>query len=180
MKDHNLISGNKAVIAYGENFPDALAVSSIAAHEHIPILLTDKVVLPDSTSQELKTLGMTQTIIVGGTGAVGTTVESSLPMPTRFSGSDRYATAIAIANGMGVDPNLVYLATGNNFPDALAGSVLAARTNSPIILVDSSLSVDAGKWLWDHSRDVKEFYVLGGSGVVSDSVLQSAYRQISN
>jgi alpha-tubulin suppressor-like RCC1 family protein/putative cell wall-binding protein len=180
MKDHNLISGNKAVIAYGENFPDALAVSSVAAHSHIPILLTDKDLIPDSTRQALKTMGVTETIIVGGNGVVGTTVESNLPMPTRFSGNDRYATAIAIANGMGVDPNLVYLATANDFPDALAGSVLAARTNSPIILVDSSLSVDAGRWLWDHSRDVKEFYVLGGSGVVADSVLQSAYRQISN
>lgn len=110
---------------------------------------------------------------------MGTTVESILPMPTRFSGKDRYETSIAIAKGMGVDPYLVYMATGNNFPDALAGSVLAARTNSPIILVGSSLSIDAGSWFWDHSRDVKQFYVLGGSGVVLDSVLQSVYDQIT-
>ncbi|BAE83916.1 cell wall-binding repeat-containing protein [Desulfitobacterium hafniense] len=62
-------------------------------------------------------------LIVGATGAAGTAVESSLPLPARYSGNDRYATAIAIANGMGTDPYLVYLATRTNFPDALAGSV---------------------------------------------------------
>jgi alpha-tubulin suppressor-like RCC1 family protein/putative cell wall-binding protein len=180
MIEYKLISGNTAVIAYGENYPDALAVSSLAAYANMPILLTDKDVLPSSTSQALNLIGATQTIIVGGTGVVGTTVERNLPTPTRYAGNDRYGTAIEIAKGMGVNPNLVYLATGNNFPDALAGSVLAARTNSPIILVDTSLGADAEFWLWNHSRHVKEFYVLGGEGVVSDSILQSAYETVYN
>lgn len=110
---------------------------------------------------------------------MGTTVQSSLPLPTRYSGSDRYATSIAIANGMGTDPYLVYLATGNNFPDALAGSVLAARTNSPIILVNSSSGADAAvQWFWWNSRDVKQSYILGGSGAVPDSVLENIYSRI--
>ena len=179
MHDHHLILGNKAVIAYGENFPDALAVSSVAAHAHMPILLTKKDVLADAAGEALKRLGINETFIVGGTGVVGTAVESSLPLPTRYSGNDRYATAIAIANGMGTDPYLVYLATGTNFPDALAGSVLAARSNSPIILVNSSSGAEAAaQWFWWNSRDIKQSYVLGGSGAVPDSVIESIYSRI--
>lgn len=118
-------------------------------------------------------------LIVGGTGVVGAAVESSLPLPARYSGNDRYATAIAIADGMGTAPYLVYLATGTNFPDALAGSILAARTNSPIILVNSSSGAEAAaQWFWWSSRDIKQSYVLGGSGAVPDSVLGSIYSRI--
>lgn len=180
MKTQNLIKSDRVVIAYGENFPDALAISSLAAHEHIPILLTPTDYLPSSTSQEIQETNPTQSIVVGGLCVVSKTVENALPNPIRYAGSDRYATAIAIAKGMGADSGLVYLTTGNNFPDALAGSVLAAQTNSPIVLVDSTLGGDAASYLHSKNRGVKELYVLGGQVVVPDTILQSAYQEIMN
>lgn len=161
----------KAVVAYGENFPDALAVSSLAAYQHIPIVLTEKDTLPSPTADVLNQLGVNQTIVVGGTGVVSEKVASQLLGVTRYSGSDRYQTAIQIAQGMGADSSTIFVATGNNFPDALAGSVFAAKTNSPIILVDNQVSPDIETYLSKIRGQNKEGFILGGSGVVSDDAV---------
>ena len=171
MWNEGFLDTEKAVIAYGGNFPDALAVSSLAAYKHIPILLTETYALPSSTQVTLQKLGVKETIIVGGTGVVSPNIEKVVPNPTRYSGADRYMTALEVANNMYSGANTIFLATGNNFPDALAGSVLAARTNSPILLVDSTLPKGTVQYLRRNNKDVLEIMTLGGSGVVSDEVL---------
>jgi len=61
---------------------------------------------------------------------------SASPTITRFQGLDRYATSAAI-----VDANyhpgvpVAYVATGLNFPDALAGGAAAANAGGPLLLV---------------------------------------------
>lgn len=170
LQNGNVQSG-KAVIASGLDFPDALAVSSLAAHQKVPILLTNPSDLPPSTQQALADLKVTQTIIVGGTGAVGSAVEKQLQSPVRYGGADRYETAALIAQGMGADLNVLYLTTGLNFPDALAGSVLAARTESPIILADGNLTTPVRKYLFGNAVQTKEVFMLGGNAVVPDTIL---------
>lgn len=171
MLHNGYVQSGKAVIANGLNYPDALAVSSLAAHEKIPILLTNPDALPSSTQQALTDLKVTQTIIVGGSGAVSSGIEKQLPNPIRYGGVDRYDTAAQIAQGMGADLNIMYLATGNNFPDALAGSVLAARTDSPIILADGNLTTPVKKYLFGNARQTYEVFMLGGNAAVPDSIL---------
>ncbi|AFQ43272.1 cell wall-binding repeat-containing protein [Desulfosporosinus meridiei] len=164
------ISG-KAVIAYGRNFPDALAISSWAAYHGIPILLTERGELPPATKTALQKLKVTETIVVGGTAVVSAEVEGQLTGVKRYSGIDQYQTGIAIAKGLGNSFNQVYLATGDNFPDALAGSALAARTGSPIILVDKNLdSTAVTNFFADHNLDIQRATVLGGTAVVSPLV----------
>lgn len=92
MWNEGFLDTEKAVIAYGGNFPDALAVSSLAAYKHIPILLTETYALPSSTQVTLQKLGVKETIIVGGTGVVSPNIENAVPNPTRYSGADRYMT----------------------------------------------------------------------------------------
>lgn len=171
MLQNGSVQSGKAVIASGLDFPDALAVSSLAAHQKIPILLTNPSVLPSSTQQALADLKVTQTIIVGGTGAVSPMIEKQLQSPVRYGGTDRYETAAFIAQGMGADLNILYLATGLNFPDALAGSVLAARTESPIIMVDGNLTTPVRKYLFGNARGTHEVFMLGGKAVVPDAIL---------
>lgn len=176
---HNVnpeISG-KAVIAYGGNFPDALAISSWAAYHGIPILLTDRMKLPQATKIALQNLNVTETIVVGGTAVVGPQVESQLTGVKRYSGIDQYQTGIAIANGLGDSFKNIYLATGENFPDALAGSALAARTGSPIILVDKNLdSTAVTSFFADHNLNIESASVLGGTAVVSPTVWEKITR----
>jgi alpha-tubulin suppressor-like RCC1 family protein len=171
MLDNGYAQPGKAVIANGLQFPDALAVSSLAAYQKIPILLTDPKVLPSSIQQALTDLKPTQTIIVGGTAVVSSAIEKQLSNPVRYGGFDRYETAALIAQGMGANLNIMYLATGLQFPDALAGSVLAARTNSPIILADRNLTTPVKQYLFGNARQTKEVFVLGGTAVVPNAIL---------
>lgn len=170
------ISG-KAVIAYGGNFPDALAISSLAAYQGIPILLTERAQLPAATKTALQDLNVTETIIVGGTAVVSSEVEAQLTGVKRYAGIDQYQTGIAIAKGLGNNFDAIYLATGDNFPDALAGSALAARTGSPIILVDKYLNSTAvTNFLTDHNLTVKRAGILGGTAVITPGVWEKITR----
>jgi len=170
------ISG-KAVIAYGGNFPDALAISSWAAYQGIPILLTERAQLPAATKTALQDLNVSETIIVGGTAVVSSQVEAQLTGVKRYAGIDQYQTGIAIAKGLGNNFNTIYLATGDNFPDALAGSALAARTGSPIILVDKYLNSTAvTNFLADHNLNIKNASILGGTAVITPTVWEKITR----
>ncbi len=51
----------------------------------------------------------------------------------RYGGADRYATAVAVADALG-SPSTVLLATGTNFPDALAAGVGAAKAHGAVLL----------------------------------------------
>ncbi|TGE34358.1 cell wall-binding repeat-containing protein [Desulfosporosinus sp. Sb-LF] len=173
LKEQNLAAPGKAVIAYGGNFPDALAVSSLAAYQQIPILLTKTYSLPSYTQDAIQELQVSEATVVGGTAVISAEVANQLPGMKRFSGMDKYDSAIAIAEGMNADLNTVFVATGENFPDALAGSVLAARTNSPIVLVSKELPTVAQNFLKSKIGQIRETMVLGGTGVVSDKTMES-------
>ncbi|WP_052090803.1 cell wall-binding repeat-containing protein [Desulfosporosinus sp. HMP52] len=169
--DHRLISQGKAVLAYGENFPDALAVSSLAAYQGMPILLTRTHSLPSYTQKVLKELQASETIVVGGTAVIGAEVANQLPGMKRYAGNDKYDTAVAIAESMQADLNTIFVATGEQFPDALAGSVLAARTNSPIILVNKNLPTVSAYFIESHKDEIKKTMLLGGMAVVPGTIL---------
>lgn len=170
MKERELIQEPKAVLAYGENFPDALAVSSFAAYQEIPILLTPHDELPNAVQDSLAQLKVKQTVIVGGTGVVSEKVASQVPQPIRYAGQDRYETALEIVQNMGADLKQVYIATGENYPDALTGSALAARTNSPILLVNQNLPDKFSTPFEKQENRRRSIFILGGKGVVSEEI----------
>lgn len=128
-----------AVVAYGENFPDALSISAIAAQQGMPIILSSKNGLSSEAASYISSNGIKKTYIVGGTGVLSSSLESQLPNPTRLAGQDRYETNLAILKNFTSSLNLrkLYIATGNDFAGALIASPLAAKTHSPVILVDS-------------------------------------------
>jgi len=178
LKDAGKLKTTKAVIAYARNFPDALAISSWAAYNSVPILLSETNAVPDATNSALSDLGITQTIIVGGTGVISSGVESLLPSPTRYGGSSRYETAVNIINGLELKTDTMFVATGENFPDALAGSALAAKTGSAIVLVGATLDSSVQNFLSEHTGNVNNVYVLGGSGVVPTSTVSNLVQKL--
>ena len=105
-----------------------------------------------------------------------TTMEA--PSPTRaamivqrLAGADRYATAAAVSGAhftAGVP--VAYVATGANFPDALAGGPAAARSGAPILLVTDIAVPSATAAELNRLRPAR-IVVLGGAGVVSDGVV---------
>jgi putative cell wall-binding protein len=127
-------------VATGENFPDALSGSAAAAELGAPVLLVTRDAVPASVAAQLERLQPSQVKVLGGPSAVSEAVVSQLgaitgTTPQRLAGADRYATAVKVAeNAFGAVNHLV-LATGQNFPDALAGSAAAARLGAPVVLV---------------------------------------------
>jgi putative cell wall-binding protein len=131
------------VLARGDAYPDALVGGPLAAARNAPLLLTEGSTLPAATATELKrVLPAGGTVyVLGGTSAVPATVATQLTSlgynVSRYSGADRFATAVAVAKALG-SPTTVLLATGTNFPDALAAGPAAAHVHGAILLTNGS------------------------------------------
>jgi putative cell wall-binding protein len=141
----------------------------------MPILLTDKDDLSSEVKAFLDNSFYSESYIIGGSGVVSDKIASQLKNNTRLGGASRYGTNAAVLNQFAneLSYNKVYVASGENYPDALSGSVLAAANNSPLVLVgmyvDSSV-MSSVKAQHDKYNDV---VVLGGTGVVSDASANS-------
>lgn len=162
--------GEEIFIATGSNFADALSAAPIAAKKGIPVVLTEKNKLPDAVAQLINDKNIKKSYILGGTGIIDENVEGELPGVRRLWGADRYETNISILNTFfgDLDFTKTYVATGNDFPDALAGSALAPNSSSPIILTDEKASEVTRNFTSVWSSMIKELIVLGGNGAVSD------------
>lgn len=133
-----------ALFARGDSYPDALSVSTYAAYSGTPILLVTSSAIPTSVIEEV-TSALQSPYVIGGTSAVSQAVleqiESLTSSPAiRLAGSDRYATSAAISEHFFPQPVAIMAATGQNFPDALAGGVLGGLTvlspsGVPLLLV---------------------------------------------
>lgn len=75
------------MIAYGENYPDALSISSIASLRQYPILLVRKDGLSDAIKNQITAMKPTQVYIIGWEGAISSTVESQVAQITRLDNS---------------------------------------------------------------------------------------------
>jgi len=126
-------------------FPDPLAVASYAAFLGSPVLLTAGGALPTETQRALDELDPSEIVLVGGTAAIPQPVEDALAaqdeerIVRRLAGDDRYSTSAAVydeAISLVPDPGTRWLATGLNFPDALAAGPSVAASGNTLLVVD--------------------------------------------
>lgn len=88
----------------------------------------------------------------------------------RLAGADRYATAAAISQArFGSGAATVFIATGADFPDALAGSPAASRANGPILLTRPAGLPSATANELSRLRPSR-IVILGSAAAVSDAV----------
>lgn len=164
------------IVATGENFPDALAGSSLAGLYGAPVLLVHTMV-PAEVAEEIERLGASEAIVLGREKAVPLSVDAELEdlglEVTRLGGVDRFETAALIAEEaiayVGDDwDGSAFLATGYDWPDALSAGPLSATTGWPIFL-----GGPAGDPITDYTAGVMDdlgvgdVYVLGGPAVIS-------------
>jgi putative cell wall-binding protein len=84
----------------------------------------------------------------------------------RLAGPDRFGTALAVAAALG-NPGTVLLATGINFPDALAAGPAAAHVGGVVLLTDGSVLPPAVRaYLNAHPGVV---YAVGGPAAAADA-----------
>ncbi|WP_052090374.1 cell wall-binding repeat-containing protein [Desulfosporosinus sp. HMP52] len=169
------------VIATGSNFADALSIAPVAAIKGMPILLTKRDNLQDTVTEYLTAKSISKAYVIGGTAVVSENIIHALPHSKRLAGNTQYDTNIAILKEFRGDLNLntVFLATGNNFPDALSGSVLAANSNSPTILIDRDINHSTKNYLISEYNSIQKMMVLGGTSVIDDYVVSSIINRFS-
>lgn len=161
-------------IATGTRFPDALSTGPAASFYNSPIVLVDgaNATADPATLATITSLHPTAVGIAGGSLSVSSGIEMSLAAiapVTRFDGADRYAVSVAASESIDNDTSTAYLATGVNFPDALAGGVLAGRLGHPLYLVPGTcVTRDVLASLAAHGT--RNVVLLGGTATLSAAV----------
>jgi putative cell wall-binding protein len=167
---------DNVIIARGDDLADALAAAPLAyAKGKAPILLTSPNKLPAGVLNQLKSMGVKNVYIIGGTIAVSKTVEEALEKSNfkviRIAGKNRTETSYKVAiEAFGTIPNEVVIANGLAYADALAISSVAAVRGMPILLVvNNKLSADVASCIAN-----KTVYAVGGTMVLSEDVVTKA------
>lgn len=169
-----------AFVATGLNFPDALAGVPPAAAYEAPILLTATEAIPTPTLEELARLDLAEIIVLGGPGAVSPAVEAQLgslaPDVLRVAGEDRFATSVAVGDLLiGQDPPqplVTFVATGIDFPDALAGGAVAGAVPGPTYLAAQDVAPPEVVAELQRSRPDR-LIVFGGQSAISSATEQT-------
>lgn len=170
-------SSDKAIIVFGFNFPDALAVAPYAAKNGIPIYLTKKDKLPDVTYNKIK--NKKKNYIIGFEEVISKSVADKIPNAQRIGGEDRFETSANIVQTLEKSGSDAFVATGEDFPDALAGASLIAKLDSKLLLVKQNKVPDSVKQKII-SANLRSFTVLGGEKAVSKKVENELLSYVNN
>lgn len=162
-------------LATGSAFPDALAGGAAAAALGGPMLLVTRDAVPPETAEALRGLQPAGVVVLGGERAVSEQVRAELSRiagvdATRVAGADRFGTAAAVSAAVfAPSTEVALIATGADYPDALAGVPAAAVHEAPLLLTtrDALPEVTAAEL---RRLAPSRIIVLGGPGAVSDAV----------
>ena len=169
-------SPSTVIVASGENFPDALSISPYAYAKGYPIYLTeDRGALSLSTLKAIQSLGTVERVIIVGSSTVvsessESQLESIAPTVERWSGSNRYETSLRIAEGAvadGMTWSNVVVASGENFPDGLAGASLAGKRGGVLLLTAQCDASAVAHAIASAKGKVESCFVLGSEAAVS-------------
>ena len=167
------LSGGKALpllVATGRNFPDALAAGAAAAHTGAGFLLADTPLSPETLAL---IQGAPSVTAIGG--PAERTLSQAGVQHASIAGKDRFDTAAQIAAKFFPAPKGAYIATGVDFPDALAASAAAGLNGTPILLTQPQALPSTTKAWLDANKSLTATTIIGGTGAVSPE----AVKQIS-
>ncbi|EHQ91978.1 cell wall-binding repeat-containing protein [Desulfosporosinus youngiae] len=151
---------------------DALTAGPLAASLKAPILLTGAGdTLDAATKAELTKLEVKKVYVTSGTAVIKQGVIDELKAMgievEALGGYDRAETSVNIAKKM---TGVTKVAIANTVPDALSIASVAAAANQAILLTDKdALPASVASYLT--SAGITSSDVIGGSGVISDTVV---------
>lgn len=164
-------------VTSGRDFADAVAAASAAATARTSVLLVEQDRVPLATSAELERLAPRRVVVLGGTARISDAVMTDLGMfgrVERIAGSDRYGTSAALARAVfPAGASTAFLASGHDFPDALAGATAASLAAGPVLLVPPGRVPQS---VADELRRLGPETVIGfgGPSAISSLVLRQA------
>ena len=136
-------TSENVVLASGFNFADALSAGQLASALDAPLLLSSQDKLDSQTKNEINRLKAKKVFVVGGDNAISktgidTTLKSEKIYVTRLEGQDRYSTSQKVMEKTKeiINPEYLLIASGKNFPDALAATGFFVNHKSVMVLSD--------------------------------------------
>ena len=136
-------TSENVVLASGFNFADALSAGQLASALDAPLLLSSQDKLDSQTKNEIERLKAKKVFVVGGDNAISktgidTTLKSEKIDVTRLEGQDRYSTSQKVMEKTKeiINPEYLLIASGKNFPDALAATGFFVNHKSVMVLSD--------------------------------------------
>lgn len=187
-------TGGTVFIGRSDIFADSLAASSLAANLKAPIILVPKAgsSLPAASVAAIQDIAPDTLVICGGPAAVSDPIATAAlnaakavkpaAVKVRRYGGSRYDTALDLVNyGTNVltlapgGPDGIYVARGDDFPDALAGGVLAGASYDgvwrPLMITPPTTLASQLSGYVDAHVTIKWARVLGSNAAVSNAVV---------
>jgi putative cell wall-binding protein len=135
--------------------------------------ITVKVYEPKVVDKDIDTGSGTTTGGSSSSSSTGTGItDTANKVLTRYSGTDRVATSLSVADAMKSSPTskfgTIIVVSANSFADALAGSYLAYVTDAPIITVNPKNHYTVEQYIKNNLSSTGTVYILGGSGAVEN------------
>ena len=168
-----------AVVNGVTGLADAVSIAPVAASKKMPIILASPDTGTKAFDEYIKSNNIKTSYVIGGENAISKDVASKLPNVKRLGGSSRNETNALILEKFytNKDLNNVFvakdgMAKANDLIDALAVGVLAAKENSPLVIVGNQLDAKQEKVLL--TKKPKEATQVGGNGN------ENVYNQIIN
>ena len=158
------------ILTTGYQFADALSAGPLSGYyDKAPILLSHSSALDEVVKQEIVRLGATKVIMIGGDAALSKNIEDTITgmglEVERIFGKNRYETNLNILQKLG-NVNGLFVAYGENFPDALTVAPIAANENWGILLVQKD-KVTPSQSL---NLNNKKIVIAGGTAAISENV----------
>jgi YVTN family beta-propeller protein len=161
------------LITTGLDFADALSAGAAAASIGGAVLLTTPDVAQEATAAYLAEHDAAARYAVGGPAV------AAHPDATPLTGETRFETAVAVAVAFFDGADLIGLATGEDFPDALAGGAHIASLGGPLLLTPgSSLHPSVVAYACERAEGLEGAFAYGGTGVLADTVLSTLASRI--
>ncbi|MBS5965495.1 MAG: cell wall-binding repeat-containing protein [Finegoldia magna] len=162
-------------IASGENYADALSLNNAAEKDKAPILLVRVNAIDKSVEDVIKSSKASLINIAGREKSVSENTKANIKKISkatinRIGGANRYETSILLAKYSGAK-EVVVVASGADFADALVAAPFSAQQNGAILLTNKDkLSDNAAKFIKD--TKFNKSYVIGGEKSVSEKVIE--------
>lgn len=176
--------GATVLVARDDVLADALAGGLAQGAWDAPLLLTGGESLDPRVAEEVTRIGAERAVLLGGEAALSAAVADDLADlgldVERIGGSDRVATALALADAIAGEVDQVLLvragAAGGDatqaFADAIGAGALAADHHAPILLTDGA-ALDPRVAAWIEGRGIEEAVLVGGESALELPVAQA-------